>query len=359
MLNRTEVMKGIKKMSNIVVTGGAGFIGSWIAESLADRGHNVISIDDLSGGDIENVSSNVDFYKVDCSDENQVWDCIYEPVDILVHCAANAREGASQFQPVSVTQRNYAAYVNVLTRCIQKGVKSVVCYSSMAIYGHGTPPFSEDDVLQPVDVYGVNKAAMEKTTDILAKIHNFCYTLIRPHNCFGIRQCMRDDKRNVIAIFMNRIMRKEPLVIYGDGLQKRAFSYIADSLPTFVKICENESPCPIGQGDIVNIGGIEETTILEMANAVKDAMGVPDWPVVHVEDRPCEVKYAWSTYEKSVKKYGYTEVIGWRSGIQAMAEWAKRKGPQEWKDSDVLELGGEKLPVTWKKGFDPSSLLEV
>ena len=343
-------------MSNIVVTGGAGFIGSWVAEGLADMGHEVISLDDLSGGDINNVRGDLQFYAVDCADMDKVCAYLDKPIDILIHCAANAREGASQFQPVSVTRRNYMAYMTVLTRAIQNGLKHCVLFSSMSVYGLGIPPFRESDPIAPVDIYGINKAAMEESTGILAKIHEFWYTIIRPHNVFGEYQSLCDEKRNVVAIFMNRIMRGEPIIIYGDGLQRRAFSYIVDSIPCFLEICSKEMP---RKNDIVNIGGKEAITVLDLAQTVKDAMGEPDWPVVHVADRPCEVKDAWSTYDKSESEYGYRENVGWKEGVYNMAEWAKKRGPQEWVESDLLELGGSKLPVTWRNDFDPKKLSEV
>ncbi len=126
------------------------------------------------------------------------------------------------------------AYLNVLVPALRAGVRKVVLYSSMAVYGDQTPPFSEEMPRRPVDVYGVNKAGMEEITEILADVHDFSYTIIRPHNVFGERQSLRDPFRNVVAIFMNRILRGEPLYIFGDGEQRRAFSYLGDALPALL-----------------------------------------------------------------------------------------------------------------------------
>jgi UDP-glucose 4-epimerase len=267
-------------------------------------------------------------------------------VDTLVHCAANAREGASQFQPYSVCQRNLAAYGSILSACIAAGVKKVVLFSSMAIYGDQTPPFDERLPAKPIDVYAVNKHAMEETTRILAGVHGFAYTIIRPHNVFGERQALNDIHRNVIAIFMNRIMRGESLFIYGDGEQCRAFSYIYDSLPCFLEVVLRGASDVLNQ-ETINIGGTTPITINELAHNVKTAMGVPNHLIEYLPDRPCEAKEAFTTHQKSVDLLGYEESTGWARGIHAMAAWAKERGPQQWQNTDKLELITDDTPQPW------------
>ncbi|HWY34151.1 MAG TPA: NAD(P)-dependent oxidoreductase, partial [Nitrosopumilaceae archaeon] len=180
---------------NIIVTGAAGFMGSWIAEELC-KNHRVFGIDDYSGGDWHNWkrfydNDNFEAFNVDLRNLSGVNKIVEraEP-EILVHLAANAREGASQFQPVEVCSRNLGAYANILESCIKRKIKRVVLFSSMAVYGKGTPPFDETFATNPVDVYGVNKAAMEKITKILSGVHNFESVIIRPHNVFGERQSL-------------------------------------------------------------------------------------------------------------------------------------------------------------------------
>jgi UDP-glucose 4-epimerase len=327
----------------VLVTGVAGFMGGHVAQGLMSAGHEVVGLDDLSGGFEENVPPGVDLRVIDLRDGEETEAVVVEQApDILCHLAANAREGASQFQPRDVCGRNLMAYANVLVPAIRSGVKKVVLYSSMAVYGDQEAPFDENMPRRPADVYGVNKTAMEEITEILADVHEFMYTIIRPHNVFGERQSLSDPFRNVVGIFMNRIMRGEPLYVYGDGDQKRAFSYIGDSLPAFLRAAELS---PELDRQIVNVGGKEPVTINELLRMVAAEFGA-DVDVVHLPDRPREVKKAYCTWQKSEDLLGYEERFGLAEGIRRMAEWARAKGPQPWRD-ERLELPSAKAPHIW------------
>ena len=327
----------------VLVTGAAGFMGSHVAEGLTAAGHEVMGIDDLSGGFERNVTAGVKFFPVDLRDAAETERVVMEnPPELLCHLAANAREGASQFQPRDVCGRNLMAYVNVLVPAIRLGVKKVVLYSSMAAYGDQAAPFEERLPREPVDVYGVNKAAMEQITEILAEVHGYSYTIIRPHNVFGERQSLVDRYRNVVGIFMNRIMRGEPAYVYGDGEQKRAFSYIGDSLPAFLRAAEMR---PEIDHEVINVGGKHAVTVNELLKLVAGCFDAEP-RVVHLPDRPREVKNAYCTWEKSAELLGYEERYGLEEGIRRMAEWAKQLGPQPWTE-ERLELPSEKAPVIW------------
>jgi len=335
----------------VLVTGAAGFMGSHVAEGLAVEGHSVIGIDDLSGGLRENVTEDVEFFEVDLRDPEKTERIVKaNPPEVLCHLAANAREGASQFQPRDVCGRNLMAYANVLVPAIAYGLRKVVLYSSMAVYGEQEPPFDESMPRRPVDVYGVNKSAMEEMTEILADVHEFMYTIIRPHNVFGERQSLRDPFRNVVGIFMNRLMRDEPLYVYGDGEQRRAFSYIGDSLPAFLRAAELRSNL---DGQIINVGGSIPLTINELVTLVTEEFGATP-EVIHLPDRPREVKNAYSTWQKSIGLLGYEERFGLEQGIHRMAEWARAMGPQPWRE-EALELPSDKAPPIWlenEQGLD-------
>ena len=327
----------------VLVTGAAGFMGSHVAEGLLAAGHEVVGVDDLSGGFRENLVPSVRFLQLDLRDpaatERVVRD---DPPEVLCHLAANAREGASQFQPRDVCGRNLTAYVNVLVPAIRAGLRKVVLYSSMAVYGGQQTPFDEAMPRQPVDVYGVNKASMEQITEILAEVHEFSYTIIRPHNVFGERQSLRDPYRNVVTIFMNRIMRGEPVYVYGDGEQKRAFSYIGDSLPAFLRAADDD---PTLDRQIINVGGMEPITINELLEMVA-AEFEAEPEVIHLPERPREVKYAYSTWQKSARLLGYEQRFSLQEGIRRTAEWARSRGPQPWSE-ETLELPSSKAPRIW------------
>jgi len=333
----------------ILIDGACGFIGSHIARSLVKRDHTVVIVDDLSGSvqeTVDDIACHKEF--ISCGDYQAMRKlCREYEFDTLVHLAANAREGASQFQPVSVTERNLGAYIPVLTAGLEYGVNRVILFSSMSCYGHGgmSPPFDEEYITAPADVYAVNKDAMEKITAILSAVHNFTYTIIRPHNVFGRDQILSDRFRNVIAIFMNLIMRKEPITVYGDGDQTRAFSYIEDSLPAFLEAIENTQHV---HGEAINVGGMRPISVNRLVRAVIGAMGASsNYPVIHLPDRPCEVKHAYTSWKKSEGLLNYFEAIGWEQGIHRMAGWALRKGAQEWRNEYPLELVTTATPTPW------------
>lgn len=332
-----------EKRVRVLITGAAGFMGSHVAAGMVAAGHEVVGLDDLSGGFRRNLLPEVKFHRVDLRDAEETARVVKENApDLLCHLAANAREGASQFQPRDVCGRNLMAYMNVLVPALQCDVKKVVLYSSMAVYGDQEAPFDETMPRRPVDVYGVNKTAMEATTEILADVHGFSHTIIRPHNVFGERQSLQDKFRNVVGIFMNRIMRGEPLYVYGDGEQRRAFSYIGDSLPALLRAAEPRADL---DGEHINVGGKGPVTVNELAKMVAAEFGVEP-EVVHLPDRPREVKDAYCTWRKSEELLGYEEQFGVREGVRRMAEWARTLGPQPWTE-EPLELPSEKAPKIW------------
>lgn len=326
----------------ILVTGSAGFMGSWIADMLVNKGYDVLGVDNLSGGSLENVDNH---QCVICDLRNRfdvekiVSD--FKP-DILYFLAANARECASFFQPIDVTSDNLYAYINTLEPCIKYKIKKVVLFSSMSRYGDQVPPFDEKLLPKPVDVYATNKVAMEEITKQLAGAHGFDWTIVVPRNVFGERQSLRDRFRNFIGITINHIMRGEDVIIYGDGTNIRSFSYIKNSLDCYLQCLEEKA-----NSKIINIGGLVPKTIEEVAKII--ISNFPDYKgeIKYLNDRYGEVKKAWATYDLSVELLDYHEEFSLEEGIKNMCYWAKLKGLQEW-SSDTLSLINDKVPETWK-----------
>lgn len=324
----------------ILVTGCAGFIPSHLVDVLIKQGHEVYGIDNLSGGFKRNIHKDCFFIQGNLEDKETFEVVKTIAPDVIYHLAADATEGRSQFTPMSATRNNLMAYINVLTGAIAGGVTKVILGSSMSVYGEQELPFDENWERKPQDVYAVNKTAMERITEILSSVHGFRYTIIRPHNAFGERQNIADPYRNVIGIFMNRILNGLPPIIYGDGKQTRAFSYIENVVPSFVAALDK------ADGEIVNIGPLETFTINYLAEKVLEIMG-SDLKPLHYPDRPLEVKHAFCTNDKAKRLFDYKTVVSFEDGLKRMADWAIQLGPQEFRYLDDLEITNNKTPKTW------------
>jgi UDP-glucose 4-epimerase len=329
----------------ILITGVAGFIGSHVQDALLLAGHKVIvGVDNLSGGFKRNINEQTHFCQVDLSDAKALEEVFFNTrPDVVYHLAADATEGRSQFTPMSATRNNLMASVNVFTLAAKYGVKRVIYTSSMSVYGKQQTPFSEDMETKPVDVYGVNKSAAEHILQILAGVHRFEYIIIRPHNVFGERQNIRDAYRNVVGIFMNRVLSGKPPIIYGDGEQIRSFTYIGNILH-----CFTEALTTPNVNQIYNVGPTEIQTVNHLAKTIIQELG-SDLTPEHVADRPLEVKHAHSTVDKATEKLGYHTIYSFEEGIKRMAKWAKELGPQEMVYLGELEITNDKTPSTWKE----------
>ncbi|MBI2595332.1 NAD-dependent epimerase/dehydratase family protein [Candidatus Daviesbacteria bacterium] len=326
-------------------------MGSHLVDHLIRIGHQVYGVDDLSGGYMRNVNPKSIFTKLDLRNTPKTVALIVKiKPQLIYHLAADATEGRSQFTPVRATERNLNASLNILVGAVKAKTKRVVMTSSMSVYGDQKPPFSENIPKKPVDIYGISKAAMEDATKVLSQVYGFEYTIIRPHNVFGPKQNLADPYRNVVAIFINCLMQGKNFYIYGDGQQKRAFSFIDDVTPYIA----NAGFLSKTAGEIINVGPSKEYTINELANEILShfVTNLNDIPKhlkpIFVPDRPQEVKMAYSTDTKAKKLLGFKNQTPLKEGVAKMVEWAKSVGPQKFQYLDKLELTTGSTPTTWK-----------
>jgi UDP-glucose 4-epimerase len=334
----------MSKSKRILVTGGAGFIGSWLVDELLKRGHEIVSVDDLSGGSLGNVNKDCKFIKADVRNTKKVEEIVKEEkIDIIYHLAAYAAEGQSVFSPIQINDINITPMHNLLVAGVNHDIERFIFTSSMAVYGRQKLPFSEDMPRQPEDPYGCAKDYCERMLEIFSNIYGFEYAILRPHNVYGPRQNIADPYRNVLGIWINMIMKGEPPYIYGDGKQTRAFSYIEDATPAIA----NAGLYKKANGHIINVGSAEVVTISQACKMVLETMD-SDLKPIYLEERPGEVKHAYCTTEKSEKLLDYKTKYKLKEGIKKMVEWAKKIGPQEPTYRVPLEIT-KKVPRVWKE----------
>lgn len=331
-------------MAKILITGVAGFLGSHLADRFIEKGHEVIGIDNLIGGDLDNVPRNVEFYKVDCNDFDRVRS-ICVGCDVVFHCAATAYEGLSVFSPAVVTRNIVGASVGVFSAAISSGVCRVVNCSSMARYGKGTPPFKETDPTAPEDPYGIGKVAAEQFLVNLCNTHRTQWAIAVPHNIIGPRQKYDDPYRNVASIMMNLCLQNRSPVIYGDGEQRRCFSYVTDCLSCLEKMAFD----PRVVNHVVNIGPDEGSVcILELFEIIARLTGFKGKPTF-MPGRPQEVKFATCCSDKARWMLDYHTEVKLEDGLALMLEAMWKKGPKPFNYHLPLEIVNDKTPKTWSQ----------
>jgi|TARA_Y100000310_G_scaffold110371_1_gene108761 UDP-glucose 4-epimerase len=326
----------------ILITGIAGLMGSRLTDwILENTNHKVVGIDDLSGGYESNISSQAKFYRFDLSKDTPYGSWVRglgvpftlqdifekEKPDIVYHFAAYAAECLSPFIRRYNYQNNVVATANIINECIRTEVDRLVFTSSMAVYGENKPPFSEDLTPAPKDPYGVAKLACEMDIQIAGEQHELDWCILRPHNVYGANQNIWDRYRNVLGIWMYQHMNGDPLTIFGDGNQRRAFSYIDDSLEPMWKAGTDKR----ASKQIINLGSEVAITIKEASHALSKIMGGAD--VVHLEPRH-EVHQAFSTHEKSELLLDFKDKTSYWDGLSTMWEWAQQQPKRKRKNME-------------------------
>ena len=329
-------------MKTVLVTGAAGFLGSHLCEKLQKLKYKVIGLDNMIGGDLDNLPKNLEFHKMDCCDFNKL-NKIMKNVDIVYHCAATAHEGLSVFSPVEITKNNYLATVSVITAAINNKIKRIIYCSSMARYGNQTTPFTEEMIPMPVDPYGISKVAGEEVLKNLCNLNKIEWVIAVPHNIIGPKQKYDDPYRNVVSIMINRLLQNKKPIIYGDGEQKRCFSYIDDCLYCLLELIESKSVVK----EIINIGPDEEfVTINKIAEICSNVTGSNLQPEYY-PDRPKEVKHATCSSNKARKLLNYKTTTNLQTGIQKTYEYIKKKGPKKFNYHVELEIVNDLTPKVW------------
>jgi UDP-glucose 4-epimerase len=326
-----------------LVTGGAGFVGSHVVDSLLELGHEVLVLDDLSGGFRENVNPAATLIEGSITDADLVDDLFStHRIDYIYHLAAYAAEGLSHFIRNFNYTNNLVGSVNVLNNAIRHRCRCFVFTSSIAVYGAGQTPMRESMTPQPEDPYGISKYAVELDLKAAKRMFGLDYIIFRPHNVYGERQNIGDPYRNVIGIFMNQILQGLPCTIFGDGTQTRAFSHIADVAPVIAASVS----CPAAYNQAFNVGADIPYSVNYLAEQVQLAVG-KHTGVVHLPAR-VEVVHAFSDHNKSREVLGVAAQVTLEDGLQRMAAWVRPVGAREGKPFDNIEVE-RKMPPSWRK----------
>ena len=328
-------------MVTSLVTGGAGFIGSHVADELLALGHKVVVLDDLSGGFEDNVPSGATFVKGSILDHELI-DRLFDRhhFTYVYHLAAYAAEGLSHFIKRFNYENNLIGSVNLVNASVNYGLKCFVFTSSIAVYGAGQSPMSEEMIPMPEDSYGIAKLAVERELKISHEMFGLDYVIFRPHNVYGERQNIGDRYRNVVGIFMNQLMKNEPMSIFGDGTQQRAFTHIRDVAPIIAACVDFDA----ARNELFNVGADVPYTVNELAQVVADAMGKKA-QVTHLDPRN-EVKIAFSDHSRAEKVFGQRSKTSLEAGIRTMAEWVSEHGARESSVFESIEVA-KNLPKSW------------
>src|SRR4051794_21533003 len=324
-----------------LVTGGAGFVGSHVVEALVRRGERVVVLDDLSGGFAENVPEGVHLVPGSLLD-HALTETIFRGhrVRRVYPLAAYAAEGLSHFIRRFNYQNNLIGSINLINASVNHEVECFVFTSSIAVYGGNQVPMHEELVPMPEDPYGIAKLAVEQDLRACHEQFGLPYVIFRPHNVYGERQNIGDRYRNVIGIFMNQIMQGEPMTIFGDGRQTRAFTYAGDIAPVIVEAAFR----PSSYGQVFNVGADTPYQVRELAEQVAAAMGAE--PRIRFLEGRNEVVHAYSSHEKVREFFDCPRETPLDDGLARMAAWARSVGARQSGQFGEIEIP-RGLPPSW------------
>lgn len=309
----------------VLITGVAGLLGSRLADYIIENHPDVqvVGIDDLSGGYKQNVNPKVEFWQMNLVD-HPIENCFdVHKFDYVYHFAAYAAEGLSPFIRSYNYQNNLVATSRIVNECIKHSVKRLVFTSTLAVYGHQDGNiFDEGLVPKPIDPYGVAKYGCEMDIQIAGEQHGLDWCIIRPHNVYGVKQNVWDKYRNVLGIWMYQHTINEPMTIFGDGNQTRAFSYIDDSIEPLWKASQDNR----ASKQIINLGGVKEYSINEACEILREV--VDGGTVKYFEGRH-EVKHSVPTWQKSVDLLDFEHKTDLKEGLTKMWDWVKKQPIRE------------------------------
>jgi UDP-glucose 4-epimerase len=332
-------------MSKVLITGVAGFLGSHLADRFLEDGCEVVGIDNLIGGYKSNIPDGVEFYEKDLVNLSEI-EPLFKGVEKVIHAACTAYEGLSVFSPALIVQNTTQITATTLSASVKHGVSKFIYCSSMARYGtQDEVPFQETMTPKPQDPYGIAKVASENLVRNISSTHGLDWVVLVPHNIIGPRQKYDDPYRNVASIMINRMLNGKQPIIYGNGEQKRCFSFIQDTINPFIKACNNQDIKDL----VINIGPDEEfISINELAIKIARILSF-DLNPIYMPDRPQEVLNANCSANRARELLQYKTLTNLDEGLKELANWIILQGPKEFNYHLPIEFVTDKTPKTWTK----------
>jgi len=311
-------------VSTILVTGGAGFIGSHLADALLERGDDVVVIDDLSTGSHDHVPRNAELVEADVADAEAVRSAFEgRRFDAVVHIAGQASISKSFDNPENDLRVNVVGTLNVIDQMVAHGVSRLVYASSMTAYGEPqTIPTPESEPCIPISYYGVTKYAAERYVQVAGARTDveLSVTSLRMFNVFGEGQSLTNPYQGVLAIFIGNVLRGEPITIHSDGKQTRDFVYIGDVVDAWLRVLAD----PGTRGGVYNVGSGRETTIAELAQAVVRAFGHDEWEIHTGPEQRGDLRRSCADVNALEQATGWRPHTSLDEGMRRTIDWARR-----------------------------------
>jgi UDP-N-acetylglucosamine/UDP-N-acetyl-alpha-D-glucosaminouronate 4-epimerase len=308
----------MRRLSRVLVTGGAGFIGSHLVDKLVTDGAEVVVLDNLSSGKIRNIAThlrgkNVRFVRGDICNLKLVRSIVSE-VDVVVNLAAIVGVPISIENPLRVHEVNATGTLNLLKASLDSGVKRFVQASSAAVYGEAeTLPVCEDSVLAPSSPYAVSKIAAEDYARVFSRVYGLETVCLRFFNVFGPRQAY-NPYTGVITIFVKELLNDRAPTIFGDGEQTRDFVSVYDVVLSCVLAMTKRG---IG-GEVFNVSSGKMTTINELVRLLQEITGKSNLNPAHAEARCGDIRHSWGDIDKTRTVLGYNPRVTLKEGLREL-----------------------------------------
>jgi len=305
----------MNKKRKILVTGGAGFIGSHLVDALIERGHRVVVIDNLSTGKRENVNKKAKFYKIDiCSPKiGEIFK--KEKPEIVFHLAALPRVPLSVKEPVLTSRVNILGTINIFKASVDSKVKRVIFASSSSVYGdQKNLPLREDMVPNPISPYGLQKYVCEQFAKLFSNLYKIPIVSLRYFNVYGPRIDFNSEYSLVIGKFLKLKAQGKPLTIYGDGNQTRGFCYVDDVVEATILAMESKK---IRGGEVINIGSEKSHSINYLAKLIGGK-------VKYLSPRPGDVLHTRADISLAKKLLNWSPKVSLEEGLEKTKQWFEK-----------------------------------